>query len=60
MHKIWDIKKHDRAAATSLANELGIHPLTAALLISRGRDTAEKASRFLSPSVADLHDPSQL
>src|SRR3982751_3582921 len=60
MKKRWTIQKHDHAAATALAAELGVHPLTAALLIARGKETPEKAKRFLNPSVEDLHDPSLL
>lgn len=55
--KRWTILQHDRRAAAALASELGVHPLTAALLISRGQDTSEKASQFLNPSIDHLHDP---
>jgi single-stranded-DNA-specific exonuclease len=57
MIKRWEIKKHDRAAANQLAAELNVKPLIAALLISRGYDTPEKASYFLNPSFEHLHDP---
>ena len=57
MIKRWEIKKHDRAAVNELAARLGVQPLIAALLISRGFDTEEKAQHFLNPSVEDLHDP---
>lgn len=57
MIKRWEIKKHDHAAVNELAARLGVQPLIAALLISRGFDTEEKAQHFLNPSVEDLHDP---
>jgi single-stranded-DNA-specific exonuclease len=57
MIKRWDIKKHDRAAVNALADQLRVKPLIAALLISRGHDTAEKATRFLNPAYEHLHDP---
>ena len=57
MDKRWIIKKHDRSAASSLAAELNVSPLIAALLIDRGFDTGEKATRFLRPSFDDIHDP---
>src|SRR5690606_41878089 len=57
---LWDIQKHDRAAAAALAEGLGVHPLTAALLIARGHESLESASRFLSPKYEHLHDPDLL
>lgn len=57
MNKVWKTQKHDRAAASRLASELGVHPLVAALLIKRGCETSEIAEKFLSPSIDDLHDP---
>ncbi len=40
-----------------LASELQVQPLIAALLITRGYDTAEKAVEFLNPSLEHLHEP---
>lgn len=57
MQKQWKIRKHDRGKAESLASSMGIHPLTAALLISRGVDTEESARRFLKPDISHLHPP---
>jgi single-stranded-DNA-specific exonuclease len=57
---VWDIQKHDRAAAAALGAELRVHPLTAALLIARGHGTPESASRFLEPKFEHLHDPDLL
>jgi single-stranded-DNA-specific exonuclease len=55
--KRWKVKRHDHQAASKLAAELGLHPLTAALLIDRGHDTVEKANAFLNPVFEHLHDP---
>lgn len=57
MNKRWTIRKHDADAINRLAREIGVTPLVAALLISRGHDTAEKASTFLNPCRDHLHDP---
>ena len=55
--KRWNIKNHDYDAARSLASELGVAPLVAALLISRGYGEVDRALKFLNPSIDDLHDP---
>lgn len=57
MQKRWTILKHDREQVKDLAKELKISPVVAAILIARGVDTAEKAQKFLNPSLADLHEP---
>ena len=57
MQKRWKIEKHDRAQVAELAAALEVSPLVAALLISRGYETAEKADKFLHPSAEDLHEP---
>jgi len=60
MQKRWIIRKHDADAVNALAAELNVLPIVAALLISRGYDTKEKAKRFLHPALDQLHDPSLL
>ena len=45
------------ACARELAQALQLPPVVAALLASRGIGDAEQASRFLNPSLADLHSP---
>lgn len=57
MNKRWTIQKHDREQVSQLANALKVSPLVAALLISRGYETPEKAEKFLDPKLEDLHDP---
>src|SRR5688500_3381140 len=51
----WSCDPYPVAAAHSLAGELGLHPATASILVRRGYDTPEAASRFLE--AADRHDP---
>ena len=55
--KRWTIQKHDADAVNKLASELKVKPLVAALLITRGHDTAAKAFEFLNPSPEHLHEP---
>lgn len=57
MEKRWIVQKHDHAAAKELAARLSVQPLIAALLIARGFDTVEKATKFLNPSYEDLLEP---
>lgn len=45
------------ARVTDLARQIEVSPIVAALLISRGYETPEKARQFLHPVLADLHDP---
>lgn len=57
MTKRWTIRKHDAQKVNQLASELNVKPLIAALLITRGHDTPEKALTFLNPSLEHLHEP---
>ncbi|MBK6751373.1 MAG: single-stranded-DNA-specific exonuclease RecJ [Pyrinomonadaceae bacterium] len=57
MQKRWKIRKHDADAVNTLASQIGVKPLVAALLISRGHGTAERAFQFLNPSPEHLHEP---
>ena len=57
MQKRWVIGKHDQASVRSLAEELQVKPLIAALLIARGFDTKVSAEKFLNPSYEHLHEP---
>ncbi|CAN5427205.1 hypothetical protein BH10ACI1_BH10ACI1_18810 [soil metagenome] len=58
--KRWKIQKHDREQIIPLSQALKVSPLIAALLISRGFETEEKAFKFLNPSYDDLHEPNLL
>ena len=55
--KRWNIKEHDAESSAALASALDVSPLVAALLISRGYNTEESASKFLNPQYEDLYDP---
>ena len=55
--RLWEPLSCDEASVSRLATVLGITPLTARLLCIRGQGDPESARRFLSPSLADLHDP---
>ena len=57
MQKRWTIKKHNHEEVKQLAKALQVSPIAAALLISRGYETVEKAQKFLNPSLEDLHEP---
>jgi len=57
VQKRWKIRKHDAEAVNRLAREVNVKPLVAALLISRGHETPEKAFEFLNPSPEHLHEP---
>ena len=46
--------------AAALARAIGVPPLVARLLCLRGLGDPEEASRFLSPKLEHLHDPSRL
>jgi single-stranded-DNA-specific exonuclease len=55
--KNWEIKKHDRNLVKTFAEKLGVEPLTAALLISRGHDNLSKVHEFFYPTLDSLHSP---
>ena len=55
--KRWNVRRQDAEAAASLARVLGVSPILAALLISRGYADERAARAFLSPSYDQLHEP---
>jgi single-stranded-DNA-specific exonuclease len=55
--KRWNIRKHNHEEVKLLSNTLKVSPLVAALLITRGFETEEKAYKFLNPTYEDLHEP---
>jgi single-stranded-DNA-specific exonuclease len=57
MNKRWTIRKHDFDEVSALSKKLGLPPLVAALLISRGHHDEYSARKFLNPQFEDLHDP---
>ncbi len=55
--RIWQSTECDDRAVEQLADALQLSPITARLLCLRGLGDPDEARRFLSPSLADLHDP---
>ena len=55
--KRWIVRRPEKEQAASLARVLGVSPILAALLISRGYDDERSARAFLTPSYSQLHDP---
>ena len=58
--RTWNTKPHDEAAAAALVQALGVSAITARLLAIRGVTDPDEASRFLNPSLDQLHDPLKL
>jgi single-stranded-DNA-specific exonuclease len=56
----WTIATPDTAGAAALQDSLHIPAPAARVLWARGYRTAECAQKFLSPALADLHDPALL
>ena len=55
--RVWQTEACDAQRAAQLAAALGIAPVLARLLVIRGIDTPEAASRFLDPRLEHLHSP---
>jgi single-stranded-DNA-specific exonuclease len=55
--KRWIVREHDAERAASLARVLGVSPILAALLITRGYAEEGAARVFLSPTYDQLHEP---
>lgn len=53
----WLIPETDLQSARDLALALGVQPLTARVLLSRGLTDPDSARRFLAPSLEHLHNP---
>lgn len=53
----WAVHPIDDAAAKRLADECGIHPLIARLLVIRGCSEPDEAQQFLYAEEEALHDP---
>jgi len=60
MSSRWLTPPADPQAASALAAALGVTPITAAVLISRGITDAAAAQRFLAPDLDHLQDPALL
>ena len=58
IQKKWVVKPQGNSQAVAhIATSLGIAPVLANLLVQRGIDTVEKAKKFFTPKLADLHNP---
>ncbi|HEV8371310.1 MAG TPA: single-stranded-DNA-specific exonuclease RecJ [Pyrinomonadaceae bacterium] len=55
--KRWIVRWQDAARAASLARVLGVSPILATLLISRGYDDESAARSFLTPCYKQIHEP---
>ena len=53
----WIVRDSDQALAATLAKDLGVSPIVAGLLVSRGHQDIDSAQAFLNPSLDQLHDP---
>ncbi|MFP4057444.1 MAG: single-stranded-DNA-specific exonuclease RecJ [Candidatus Brocadiia bacterium] len=58
--KRWVFRDGDRARRDALAEALGISPVLAHLLVTRGLGAERAARRFLAPELAHLHEPDLL
>jgi single-stranded-DNA-specific exonuclease len=55
--KRWIVRGQNIESAASLARVLGVSPILAELLSTRGGDHERAARAFLAPSYEQLHDP---
>ncbi|RAL23661.1 single-stranded-DNA-specific exonuclease RecJ [Lujinxingia litoralis] len=53
----WVVTRHQDISPGELAHELGVHPLTARILLQRGFGDVEQAARFLNPTLGQMADP---
>lgn len=58
--KNWKFVEHDLDRVKEFAAKIGVTPLVAAIMISRGHADSESADKFLNPSFEHLHDPKLL
>lgn len=60
MSQDWIIADIDDGAALELAADVGVHPITARVLIARGAAESKSARRYLEPALTDIPDPDAL
>lgn len=60
MPSTWNVQPADAPRADALAHTLGLHPVTAQLLLNRGVLDARQAAGFLQPSVERMADSGRL
>ena len=58
--KRWRVAEGNIRAETLIQMELGVHPIVAKLLVTRGITSPEAAEAFLHPSLDSLSDPNLL
>ena len=56
----WRVAQAAPAAARALGRALGLHPVTAQLLLNRGIRDRAQAAQFLAPQLSSLSDPARL
>jgi len=54
---VWKQRVCNESDVSAIARELDVDPVIARLLVLRGLVTPEEASKFLYPSLDQLHDP---
>jgi len=57
LHKIWSVSRPSPETVNVLAQELGISPIVAGLLVNRKVTTADSARYFFDADLTKLHDP---
>ncbi len=57
LRRVWEEVPADDARVQAMAAAVGVPPVIARLLCQRGIDDPATASRFLHPSIDQLHDP---
>jgi single-stranded-DNA-specific exonuclease len=55
--KKWILRPRDAAETQEFARLMGVSPIVAGLLLSRGYRDSTAAERFLNPTLEQLHDP---
>jgi len=55
--KVWRLGEGEPSARKLLAQEVGISPIVAQVLLNRGITSPEKAREFLSAPLTNIHDP---
>ena len=56
-HKIWQFNEFNREEAENLAQQAGVSPLVAGILLNRGIKDAKSVREFLYGSAEPYHDP---
>lgn len=57
LHKTWQLLKPSTELVNELAQELGISPILAGLLVNRKVTTPDEARSFIDTDLTRLHDP---